>query len=150
MVEMTEGEQGEMWNKMREALGGPKARLTHGLGRNERRMWEFAYRSRQTVEEFKAANWWAREGFGNRALENLFWPCHMYGHPQVKTREAFIESCKGRFLERFRNIGKITIKQALGTLGLKRLRARCKHCGEYLVDRGGMDQLDIYEITEKD
>lgn len=146
--EMTHEEHAKMWEEMREELGGPKARFRCGQGRKEALFWRFAYCSGQTVAEFSKANWWARAGFGCKVLRVMLWVPHKYGRPEVKTKADFLKACQGNFFSKYRDVGHHAVKSALATLGYERARARCPHCGEYIADRGGEHQLDLYEVTK--
>ena len=124
----------------------------------QRRVWWFARDSGVTVEQFTHDNWWVRAGFSKRCLE-LFWMLCQNDSPAADTEAGFINACRNEELTRYRNVGDVTIKQALAVLGYERRRSRCKLCGAYTVahDHGytGNDhrgtkrgKQDLFEVTK--
>ena len=130
-VDRPDGKPGHL-DLPEEEWAAERQRMNEELGpsptRAERRVWWFARDSDQTVKQFTEANWWVTLGFNNRSLE-MFWLLTATKAEAGKSKRAFLRACKGKEIERYRGIGKVTIKEALNVLGYKRTRNRCTLCG---------------------
>ena len=117
----------------------------------QRQVWWFARDSGMTVEQFTKAHWWVRAGFNNRTLD-LFWKLCQNDDPAHKSLDGFLDACRNDELIRYRNIGPVTIKQALKVLGYQRRRTRCKLCGAYnspeLHGYKGGKKVDLYKVAK--
>jgi len=121
-----------------------------------KRLDEYARELGITVKEFTAAHWWVDAGFNARGIE-MFWKLSQVDReadlaadrqveveswrfaaeaPYAKTPADFLNAAKGDKLERFRGVGKLTIKESLAVLGYTRRRTRCKECGALTTPAG--------------
>ena len=127
------------------------AELDGHTTRAQRRVWWFARDSGMTVEQFTKAHWWVRAGFNNRTLELFWWLCQN-DNPAHQSLEGFLDACRNDELIRFRNVGPVTIKQALKVLGYQQRRTRCETCGalssrDRPAYKGGK-KVDLFTVTK--